>query len=59
MEITEKNNGYFLGYNDNETAVIGNFFNGQIGRFIIDTGEITATAETNVERSLAGIAEFN
>ena len=44
---------------DNETAVIGNFFNGQIGRFIIDTGEITATAETNVERSLAGIAEFN
>ena len=44
---------------DNETAVIGNFFNGQIGKFVIDTGEIIATAETNVERSLAGIAEFN
>ena len=24
MEITEKNNGYFLGYNDNETAVFIN-----------------------------------
>ena len=45
--------------NDNETAVIGNFFNGQIGKFDLKTGQILTTAETSVERSLAGIAEYN
>jgi len=44
---------------DNETAVIGNFFNGQLGKFDLKTGKIVATAETSVERSLAGIAEYN
>ena len=44
---------------DCQHAFIGNFFNGKIGKFSIETGEIIDSAETSVERSLAGIAEFN
>ena len=44
---------------DGQHAFLGNFFNGQIGKFSIESGEIIASAETSVERSLAGLAEFN
>jgi hypothetical protein len=37
---------------------MGNFFNGTMGRFNLTNGEMIASAETNVERSLAGIAQF-
>ena len=43
---------------DQESAYIGNFFNGLLGKFNLSSGEMTASAETNVERSLAGVAEF-
>jgi hypothetical protein len=44
--------------NDGQHAVLGNFFNGQIGKFDLSSGEMVASAETDVERSVAGIAEF-
>ena len=40
-------------------AVMGNFFNGQIGKFELASGQMIASAETEVERSVAGIAEFS
>ena len=44
--------------NDGQHAVLGNFFNGQIGKFELASGQMVASAETEVERSVAGIAEF-
>jgi hypothetical protein len=38
---------------------MGNFFNGQIGKFELASGQMIASAETEVERSVAGIAEFS
>jgi hypothetical protein len=38
--------------------VLGNFFNGQIAKFDLSSGQIVASAETDVERSVAGIAEY-
>ena len=43
---------------DQESAYIGNFFNGLLGKFNLSSGEMTASTETNVERSLAGVAEY-
>ena len=43
---------------DEESAYIGNFFNGLLGKFNLSSGEMTASTETSVERSLAGVAEF-
>ena len=43
---------------DEESAYIGNFFNGLLGKFNLSSGKMIASAETNVERSLAGVAEF-
>ncbi|MDG2229667.1 MAG: hypothetical protein P8L74_06070 [Gammaproteobacteria bacterium] len=43
---------------DGKSAYMGNFFNGTMGRFNLTNGEMIASAETNVERSLAGIAQF-
>ena len=43
---------------DSKHAVLGNFFNGQIGKFDLSSGQMVASAETDVERSVAGIAEF-
>jgi len=43
---------------DQESAYIGNFFNGLLGKFNLSSGEMIASAETNVERSLAGVAEY-
>ena len=40
------------------TAYIGNFFTGTVGKMKLDSGEIFAKAETNVERSLAGITQY-
>ena len=43
---------------DGKSAYIGNFFNGVVGKFNIASGEMITSAETNVARSLAGIAEY-
>ncbi len=39
-------------------VLIGNFFTGAVAKFDLDSGEIIAQAETGVEKSLAGIAQF-
>ena len=49
---------YCLGL-DGQHAIMGNFFNGQIGKFELASGQMIASAETEVERSVAGIAEFS
>jgi hypothetical protein len=43
---------------EDNVAYIGNFFAGTVGKMNLETGEIIARAETNVERSLAGIAQY-
>ena len=43
---------------DGESAYIVNFFNGLLGKFNLSSGEMTTSAETRVERSLAGVAEY-
>ena len=37
---------------------IGNFFSGQLAKLELESGELIASADTGVERSLAGIAEY-
>lgn len=39
-------------------ALLGNFFTGQVAKFDLATGQVTTTAETNVKKSLAGIAQY-
>ena len=43
---------------DGEHVLGGNFFTGEVARMNLESGEITASANVGVERSLAGIAEF-
>ena len=43
---------------DGEHVLGGNFFTGECVRMSLESGEITASANVGVERSLAGIAEF-
>ena len=43
---------------DGMHAILGNFFNGQIAKIDLASGQMIASAETEVERSVAGIAEF-
>ena len=43
---------------DGKTAFVGNFFTGSISKIDLDSGETIAQAETNVQRSLAGIAQY-
>ena len=43
---------------DPNIAMIGNFFTGSVAKFDLTSGEIVGQAETGVERSLAGIAQF-
>ena len=43
---------------DQESAYLANFFTGLLGKFNLSSGEMIASAETNVERSLAGVAEY-
>jgi hypothetical protein len=48
-----------LGYSTEAGSVlIGNFFTGEVAKLDLDSGKFIATAATNVERSLAGIAQF-
>jgi hypothetical protein len=44
--------------NDENVILIGNFFSGGVAKFDLGTGEITAEVNVGVERSLAGIAQF-
>lgn len=39
-------------------VLLGNFFTGTLISFNLDNGAVAARAETNVQRSLAGIAQF-
>ena len=39
-------------------ALIGNFFTGAVMKLDLGSGEALATADTNVQRSLAGIAQY-
>ncbi len=43
---------------EDNTVFVGNFFNGAFMKFSLDTGEVLASAETNVQRGLAGIAQY-
>jgi hypothetical protein len=42
---------------DADTILLGNFFTGVVAKFNLGTGAITAKAETNVKRSLAGVVQ--
>jgi hypothetical protein len=41
-----------------DTTLIGNFFTGTVAKFSLRTGAIVAQAETGVQRSLAGLAQY-
>lgn len=41
-----------------DIALIGNFFTGTVAKFSLASGEIVAKAETGVQRSLAGLAQY-
>lgn len=43
---------------DGKNVFLGNFFTGQVAKFDLDSGDKIATAETNVERGLAGCAQY-
>ncbi len=43
---------------DQDAMLIGNFFSGGIAKFDLGTGAITAEANVDVQRSLAGIAQY-
>jgi len=39
-------------------VLLGNFFTGTVAKFSLATGEILKKAETGVQRSLAGLAQY-
>jgi hypothetical protein len=43
---------------DDGVVLIGNFFTGILGKFDLASGTLTAQADTGVQRSLAGIAQY-
>jgi sugar lactone lactonase YvrE len=43
---------------EKDVTLIGNFFTGQVAKFSLATGQILAKAETGVQRSLAGLAQY-
>ena len=43
---------------DHQAVFIGNFFTGQLIKLDLNSGEVLASADTGVQRSLAGIAQF-
>jgi hypothetical protein len=43
---------------EKDTILLGNFFTGTVGKFSLASGEIVARAETGVQRSLAGLAQY-
>jgi len=44
--------------NDENVVLIGNFFSGDVAKFDLTKGAITAEVNVGVERSLAGIAQY-
>jgi hypothetical protein len=44
---------------DGRHLYVGNFFSGQLAKLELESGEIVASADTGVQRSLAGIAEYH
>ncbi len=44
--------------NDDNVMLIGNFFSGDVAKFDLTKGAITAEVNVGVERSLAGIAQY-
>jgi hypothetical protein len=44
--------------NEDNVMLIGNFFSGGVAKFDLGTGKITAETNVGVERSLAGIAQY-
>ena len=43
---------------EKDVVLLSNFFNGTVAKFSLATGEIVAKAETGLERSLAGVAQY-
>ncbi len=43
---------------DDNVVLIGNFFSGDVAKFDLTTGAITAEVNVGVERSLAGVAQY-
>jgi hypothetical protein len=43
---------------EKDMALLGNFFTGTVAKFSLVSGEIVAKAETGVQRSLAGLAQY-
>lgn len=43
---------------DDGTALLGNFFTGTVAKFDLASGSLVGQAETGVQRSLAGIAQY-
>ena len=43
---------------EKDIVLLGNFFTGTVAKFSLATGEIVAKAETGVQRSLAGLAQY-
>jgi hypothetical protein len=43
---------------DGRHLYIGNFFSGQVVKLELETGDLVAVADTGVQRSLAGIAQY-
>jgi hypothetical protein len=43
---------------DGKHLYIGNYFTGQLVKLELESGEHVAVADTGVEKSLAGIAEY-
>ena len=47
-----------LGAEDNEHVYSGNFFTGELAKFKVSDGEKVASVELNIERALAGVAQY-
>jgi hypothetical protein len=43
---------------EQDIVLLGNFFTGTVAKFSLASGEIVAKAETGVQRSLAGVAQY-
>jgi hypothetical protein len=43
---------------ERDIVLLGNFFTGTVAKFSLATGEMTTKAETGVQRSLAGVAQY-
>jgi hypothetical protein len=43
---------------EKDVVLLGNFFTGTVAKFDLATGQLGAKTETNVKKSLAGIAQY-